>query len=167
MDLTVLHKISYGMYIIGVNDGGKPTGCVINTFSQVTSENPVVSVCLSKNNYTYDVLMRTGKFSVSILSEETNRNAIAAFGFASGKDIDKFSLVKHEMQNELPLVLENCCGWLTCEVISTVDAESHALVLARLTGTKTGEARKAMTYEYYHNVIKGKAPKNAPTYQGN
>lgn len=22
-----------------------------------------------------------------------------------------------------------------------------------------------MTYEYYHNVIKGKAPKNAPTYQ--
>lgn len=165
MDLTVLHKISYGMYIIGVNDGGRPTGCVINTLSQVTSESPLVAVCLNKNNYTYDVLMRTGKFSISILSEGTNRNAIAAFGFASGKDIDKFSLVKHEMCGDLPLVLESCCGWLTCEVVSTVDAESHVLVLARLTDTKAGDAHRAMTYEYYHSVIKGRAPKNAPTYQ--
>ena len=23
-----------------------------------------------------------------------------------------------------------------------------------------------MTYSYYHNVIKGKSPKNAPTYSG-
>lgn len=165
MDLTVLHKISYGMYILGVSDSGKPTGCVINTFTQVTSENPIIAVCLNKNNYTYEALMRSGKFSISILSEETNRNAIAVFGFASGRDMDKFANVKYEMHNGLPLLKENCCGWLTCEVISSVDAKSHVIVLARLTDTKAGEATKAMTYEYYHTVIKGRAPKNAPTYQ--
>lgn len=46
-----------------------------------------------------------------------------------------------------------------------VDNETHMVVLARLINTEKGEG-KAMTYEYYHRVIKGKAPKNAPTYRG-
>ena len=45
------------------------------------------------------------------------------------------------------------------------DAETHCVIMARLTKTLGGTDELPMTYEYYHNVIKGKAPKNAPTYQ--
>ena len=37
------------------------------------------------------------------------------------------------------------------------------MILARVIDTKKG-AGKPMTYDYYHTVIKGTAPKNAPTY---
>lgn len=165
MDLTVLYKISYGMYILGTCENGQPSGCIINTFTQVTSENPIVAVCLNKNNYTYEVLRRTGRFSLSILSEETKRNAIAVFGFASGRDMNKFAHVQYTMEDGLPMVQENCCGWLTCNVLSMADMETHVLVTARLTGTRHGGAKKPMTYDYYYHVIKGRASKNAPTYQ--
>ena len=165
MDLTVLYKISYGMYIIGVCENDRPTGCIINTFTQITSENPIVSVCLNKNNYTYEVLKRTKRFSLSILSEETKRNAISIFGFANGKEMNKFSHVQYEMKDGLPLVQENCCGWLTCDVLDMADEETHMIVIARLTDTQHGGNFKPMTYDYYYNVVKGKASKNAPTYQ--
>lgn len=103
MDLTVLYQISYGMYIIGVCESDRPTGCVINTFTQITSENPMVAVCLNKNSYTYAVLERTRRFSLSVLSEETGRNAISVFGFADGRKMDKFAHVRHKMREASPM----------------------------------------------------------------
>ena len=46
----------------------------------------------------------------------------------------------------------------------TVDCGTHEVVIARLVDTQKGEGIP-MTYAYYHDVIKGKAPKNAPTYR--
>ena len=53
MDLSVLWKISYGMYAVSVMDGQRPTGCIVNTVSQITSNEPVmIAVSVNKNNYT-------------------------------------------------------------------------------------------------------------------
>ena len=38
-------------------------------------------------------------------------------------------------------------------------------MIARVIDTVQGDG-VPMTYAYYHNVIKGKEPKNAPTYRG-
>ena len=35
----VLRNLSYGLYQIGVMDGQRPCGCIINTVFQVTSDN--------------------------------------------------------------------------------------------------------------------------------
>lgn len=52
MDLTVLYKLTYGMYVLGAFKDGRPVGCIVNTCFQVTSENPLLTVSLNKNNYT-------------------------------------------------------------------------------------------------------------------
>ena len=48
----VLRNLSYGLYQIGVMDGQRPCGCIINTVFQVTSENPIVAISMHKDNYT-------------------------------------------------------------------------------------------------------------------
>mgnify|MGYP000768646106 CR=1 FL=1 len=135
MDASVLWKLSYGMYVIGVNDSGRMTGCIVNTVFQVTSENPTLAVSLNKNNYTYEVLKRDGKLAISIISEKTDPNVISKLGFASGRDKNKFEGLKYKTVDGLPVVEENSCGQVICEVVGNYD------------------------------VVKGKAPKNAPTYQ--
>lgn len=165
MDLSVLHQITYGMYVVGVNDNGRPAGCVINTLCQITSENPTIAISMNKNNYTFAVIERTKRFSISILSEDTNPNIIAGFGFRSGKDTDKFAGTSYTMEDNLPLLREAFCGGLLCDVISMTDMETHMVIIARLRDTIAGTHKNPMTYSYYHRVIKGKAPKNAPTYQ--
>ena len=48
MDKSVLWKISYGMYALTVMDGERPTGCIINTAVQVTSDNPTIAISVNK-----------------------------------------------------------------------------------------------------------------------
>lgn len=166
MDTSVLWKISYGMYAVSVMDDQRPTGCIVNTVSQITSNDPVtVAVSVNKNNYTYDVINKTKRFSISVLSEQTPASVIGALGYASGKDTDKFANIDYRMESGLPLLNANCSGYFICEVQSIVDCGTHGIILATVTETYQGSDHTPMTYKYFHEVIKGKAPKNAPTYQ--
>ena len=69
MDKSVLWKISYGMYALTVMDGERPTGCIINTAVQVTSDNPTIAISVNKNNYTFTALEKSGKIDLTILSD--------------------------------------------------------------------------------------------------
>ncbi len=166
MDLSVLWKISYGMYAVSVMDGQRPTGCIVNTVSQITSNEPVmIAVSVNKNNYTYGIIDKTKRFGLSVLSEQTPASVIGALGYASGKDTDKFANIDYRVENGLPLLNANCSGYFICEVQSIVDCGTHGIVLATVTDVYKGSDDVPMTYKYFHEVIKGKAPKNAPTYR--
>ena len=160
MDLSVLHKLTYGMYAVGTLDGIRPAGCIVNTVIQVTSDNPVIAVSMNKNNFTYEAIKKSGRFSISILSEAVERNVIAELGFACGRKMDKFCGKNFAcgVLDGLPIVKEHACGYMVCDVIAMHDAETHCVIMARLTKTLGGTDEPPMTYEYYHNVIKGKAP---------
>lgn len=164
MDKTVLYNLSYGLYAIGVNDNGRKCGCIVNTVFQVTSADPIIAISMNKENYTYSVIARTKRFSVSILSEKVNPNVIAALGFASGRDTDKFAGIGSGMVGDLPILSENCCGYFLCDVVSMTETSTHFVILAKVQDAFGNSGLPPMTYQYYHDVIKGKAPKNAPTY---
>lgn len=167
MDMSVLWKLSYGMYAIGTLDGIRPTGCIVNTVVQITSVNPVIAISMNKNNFTYEAIKKTGRFSVSILTEKTNPNVIAKLGFCSGRDTDKFDGKDFAWQkmDGLPVVKDNCAGHIVAEVVSMTEMETHDIILARVKDAQPCTSIAPMTYKYYHEVIKGSAPKNAPTYQ--
>ena len=89
---------------------------------------------------------------------------IGTFGFQSGKDVDKFQGVDYSIEEGVP-VIRDSCGYVVCRVIDTMETSTHTVFLGEVVGADVlGEGRTAMTYAYYHNVIKGKSPKNAPTY---
>ena len=97
MDITVLFKLTYGLYVVGTMDGERPVGCIINTCFQVTNQNPILAISLNKNNYTLDAIKRAGRFSLSILAEDTNPAIISSFGFCSSCDNDKYADSKGEI----------------------------------------------------------------------
>ena len=90
MNNKVMNKISYGLYILSAREGEKDNACVINTLVQVTETPKRIAVTVNKQNYTHDMILRTGKFNVSILSEKAPFSVFQDFGFRSGRDCDKF-----------------------------------------------------------------------------
>lgn len=165
MDINVLNNLSYGMYVISAKDNDRNIGCFVNTVVQITADNPTVAISINKQNYTNEIIKKNKKFSISILSETTDPTIIGKFGFFSSRDTDKFSDVKYDFLDELPILTENICGNIICELINVVDVETHDIFIARVIDTKAYEnSLTPMTYKYYHDVIKGKAPKTAPTY---
>ena len=62
-------------------------------------------------------------------------------------------------------MVKNTCGYVVCKVIDKMETATHTVFLGEVIAAETYEnAGHEMTYAYYHNVIKGKSPKNAPTY---
>lgn len=159
-----LRKLSYGLYLIGAMYGERPCGCIVNTVFQVTSENPIIATSINKNNYTWELVQKNGRFSVSILSEKTRKEVIQKLGFVSGKDHDKYEGIDYRMQDGLPILNEKCCGALICKVVSVTETPTHMVVLASVEDAFDIADTVPMTYRYYHEVIRGGAPKNAPSY---
>lgn len=163
MDITVLFKLSYGLYVVGCMDGERPVGCTINTCFQVTSENPIFAISLNKNNYTLEAIKRNPRFSLSILAEDSDPGVIGQFGFCSSRNVDKYADYGYDVVDGAPIVKGRFAGRLILDALNFVDGETHMVVLARLVETVRGEGTP-MTYDYYHRVVKGKAPKTAPTF---
>ncbi len=164
MDKKILRQLSYGVYAIGVQDNGRPCGCIVNTVFQVTSENPIVAVSMNKNNYTWELIEKNKNFSVSILSEQTRKEVIQKLGFSSGRDNDKYEGIDYQLKEGLPVLQEQCCGAMLCKVVSVTETPTHMVILASVEDAFAIADTVPMSYRYYHEVIKGGAPKNAPSY---
>ena len=63
-----------------------------------------------------------------------------------------------------PVVTENAVSVLEARVYDTIDAGTHTVFVAEVTGGRVLSDGKPLTYAQYH-ANKGKAPKNAPTYR--
>lgn len=165
MDLKALYKVSYGLYIISSRKKDRLNGQIANTLFQVTSEPPTVAVSINKENLTHQFIEESRVFSASILSENTPMSFIGRFGFKSGREIDKFKQVNYKIgKTGAPLVLDNTLAYLEAEVIKKVDAGTHTIFVGKLVGAENIKEGTPMTYAFYHEVKRGKAPKAAPTY---
>lgn len=165
MDKQIFKDITYGIYFVTTKDQTKnKVGCIINTLTQITSTNPMISISLNKENYTNQAIQKNQKFAISIISEKTSKTAITTFGYHSSKEIDKFQKISYEEQEEIPIIKENTCGYIIAECINKIDCGTHNLILAKVLQTKKINNNTPMTYQYYHKNLKGTSPKKAPTY---
>lgn len=163
MNPSTFHKLSYGLYVVSTWDNGRPTGCTANSAMQITSTPATIAISINHDNYTNKCIQETGRFAISILAEDSEPSIIGTFGFRSGKDFDKFSAVEYSVEDFMPIVTDSC-GYIVCEVIDKMETATHTVFLGKVKGAELFGNRDAMTYAYYHKVIKGKSPKNAPTY---
>lgn len=163
MNKNVFRSLSYGVYVISTLDGERNTGCIANSVMQITSEPATIALSMNHDNYTNSCITKTGMFAVSILSETSAPSLIGQFGFQSGKDVNKFDGIDFSIKEGIP-VINDSCGYIVCKVIDKMETSTHTVFLGEVIDGDILDKSPAMTYAYYHKVVKGKSPKNAPTY---
>lgn len=164
MDKNFFRDLTYGMFVVGTNFEGRDVGCFVNTVTQITSESMIIALSLNKKNFTNSAIKKTKRFSVSVLSTRSNPEVIGRFGFYCSKDIDKFAGFNFIRQGDVPVLEEDICGYMICELLKVVSVDTHDVFLAKVIDCKKTGDFEPMTYAYYHSHIKGKAPKTAPTF---
>ena len=156
MNENTVFKISYGLYVLTAKEGDKHNGCIINTLAQVTVIPNRISITVNKDNYTHDMIERTGKFNVSIISEKADFELFKHFGFSSGRDTDKFKDYKDakESANGLLYVTKGVNAYISGSVVSSVDFGTHTLFVADVVDADIIADDESATYAYYHKNIK-------------
>lgn len=163
MDKKVMYKLTYGLFVLTSEAGGRESGCIINTAGQVTSEPNRISIAVNKANFTHDLVKEGGRFNVSILSEDASFDTFQHFGFQSGRETDKFSGYVHckRAENGLYYVTAGTNAYLSATVEQTIDLGSHTLFIAGVDGMEVLSDVPSATYAYYQAHIKPQPQKSA------
>lgn len=157
MDMNALFKISYGLYVLTARQGDKDNGCIINTCSQLTDTPLQIQVTVNKNNLTHDMILETGVFNISVLSQEATFWVFQHYGFQSGRDVDKFAnLPQMRTENGLRYVSGCTNAVISGKVVQTVDCGTHTMFIAQVTEAMQLDPVPSATYQYYFDEIKPK-----------
>ncbi len=158
MDKKAMYKLSYGLFVLTTKYEGKDYGCIINTAIQAASEPNQISICVNKANYTRDMIMNIGEFTVSVISQKASFDLFRRFGFQSGKVVDKFADFKDYRRgaNSICYITEGTNAFISVKVRKTEDLGSHTMVIGEITDMEVLNCDPSATYDYYMNNIKPK-----------
>lgn len=153
---AAMFKLTYGLFVLSAKEGEKDNGCIVNTVQQVTDTPNRIAVTVNKSNYTHDMILKTGRFNVSILSEDASFEIFQHFGFQSGRDVDKFADWNNykRAENQITYIMKGTNGYLCGKVIDTMDLGTHTFFLAEVEDGDILNDTESVTYSYYHKNIK-------------
>ena len=167
MDPAAFFKLSYGLFVLTAREGEKDNGCIINTAQLLTDTPKRITIAVNKQNLTHDMILRTGVFNVSVLTEKVPFKVFQHFGFQSGRDTDKFAGWQGPRSaNGLCYLPEYTNALLSGRVISTADYGTHTLFVAEVTEARILSEEPSVTYSYYFQHIKPKPQPQAEQKKG-
>ncbi len=164
MDRKTMYKLSYGLFVLTSALHGRDNGCIINTAGQVASEPNKISVSVINANYTRELVEKSGRFNLSIISKEAGFELFRRFGFQSGRDADKFAGYTDckRSDNGLYYITSGINGYISATVEHSLNLGSHTLFIASIDDMDVLSAVESATYAYYQSDIKPKPEKPAP-----
>ena len=156
LDNKAIFNISYGLFVLVAQQGGKDNACIINVAQQVTSDPLQLMICVNKANLTHDMVLRTLKFNLCPLSEEATMKPFQHFGFQSGKTVDKFAECETELRtdNGLRYLPKYINSVISCVVTKSIDLGTHTMFIARVMEARVLSDSPSITYAYYQQHIK-------------
>ena len=134
MNGEALFKLTYGVYVLSARENGKDNACIINTAVQVANNPTRISIAAIKGNLTHDMILSTGVFNLSAISEDAPFELFKHFGMQSGRDVNKFETFTDVERSENGLYYLNkyVNAFLSLKVLESYDLGSHTLFIAEL-----------------------------------
>jgi flavin reductase (DIM6/NTAB) family NADH-FMN oxidoreductase RutF len=107
---------------------GVPVGLAANSFTSVSLDPPMVSVCLAHTSSTWPVLRRAARLGVSVLGahQEWLSRQLSARG------VDRFAGARWRTVADGGVLFDGSSAWLDCSIVREIPAGDHDIVLLRV-----------------------------------
>lgn len=115
---------------------GLPVGMAASSFTSVSLDPALVSVCLARSSATWQVLRAADRVGVSVLSEahaEASRRLSAREG-------DRFAGLRWEATDDGAIFVGGSAACMDCTVDAEVPAGDHLIALLRIHGVRSDPA---------------------------
>jgi flavin reductase (DIM6/NTAB) family NADH-FMN oxidoreductase RutF len=117
-----------GVTVLAATVDSEPIGMAASSFTSVSLDPPLVSVCVATQSRTWPELRRARRIGVSVLAdvhEEASRQL-------SAKDGDRFAGLPWRHSEDNAMFLGGAAAWLDCSVEREVEAGDHSIVMLRI-----------------------------------
>ena len=110
--------------VAALADGG-PLGIAASSFTSVSLDPPIVSVCTSHSSTTWPRLRRVPRVGISVLGAH-QEDACRRLG---GGGLDRFETLRWRATADGAVFMEGASAWLECSVFREVAVGDHDIVL--------------------------------------
>ena len=167
MDRNVFEKLNYGLYIAAVSDEGRSYGCLISSFSQITSGNPrKCAVILNRDNRTCDALLKKGTRAVSMVGQDADKELLNTFGYKSSRIMDKFAgLAVQQDAFGNPYLTEKMAAWVSLKVTETIPVKNYYLFICDAMDGQVLSNERLMTMDEFLQKGSFAPPPTATVYR--
>lgn len=121
---------------------GKPTGMAVSSFTSVSLDPPLVSVCVDNGSSTWPRLRDAGRVGVSVLGEAHE----SACRSLSAKTGDRFAGLSLHTTDAGAVLITGATAWLDCTIEDEIPAGDHHIVLLRIIGLRTGPETRPLVF---------------------
>ncbi|MDO1481870.1 flavin reductase family protein [Rhodococcus ruber] len=121
---------------------GTRVGMVFSSFTSVSLDPPLVSVCVDHGSETWPSLRRANHLGVSVLGIS---HAEAARRLSS-RTVDRFDGLDFESNAEGALFLAGAPAWLDCTIEAELAGGDHNVVLLRVERMATSDDAKPLVF---------------------
>ncbi|HEY3978371.1 MAG TPA: flavin reductase family protein [Streptosporangiaceae bacterium] len=117
-----------GVTAVAALAGGMPLGLAASSFTSVSLDPPIVSVCIARGSRTWPRLGRARRLGISVLGahQEQASRQLAAAG------PDRFARLDWRATADGAVLVEGASAWLDCSVETAVPAGDHEMILLRV-----------------------------------
>ena len=123
-----LGRLVTGVAFITAAPGGQPAGLIVNSFTSVSLEPPLVSFSPARSSLTWSRMRRAGRFGVNVLGRQHEPFVVRA----APAGADRFvGLEWKPGRSGLPL-LTDALVRLECEIVAEHVAGDHWIVLGQV-----------------------------------
>jgi flavin reductase (DIM6/NTAB) family NADH-FMN oxidoreductase RutF len=143
----LLRRLTLGVYVIGVCEGGRPNAFTASSVMPVSFDPVLLALAIGRDHASLPMLRASRHFTVNVLGQ--GQLAMARhFGVRSGREHDKLAGVAWRTSPQGAPLLTDALASLVCEVQgAATQAGDHELFVARVTsGTLQAEAAHPLSY---------------------
>jgi flavin reductase (DIM6/NTAB) family NADH-FMN oxidoreductase RutF len=119
-----------GVTVLAAVHDSQPVGLAASSFTSVSLEPALVSVCLSAQSRTWPSLRSVTRIGVSVLSDDLEHEQ--ASRKLGSKSADRFEGLRLRQGSDTALWLEGAAAWLECSVEREIEAGDHTIALLRV-----------------------------------
>lgn len=142
---AVMGQWPSGVTVVTTIDGEGPHGMTASSFSSVSLEPPLVSVCVAKHLNTHDRLLTSGVFAVNILDKDQVDHGLRFAGMLDDVD-DRFDGVEVDAAVTGAPLLRGTLGWVDCKVWQAYDGGDHTIFVGEVLAAGTDPIASPLLY---------------------
>jgi flavin reductase (DIM6/NTAB) family NADH-FMN oxidoreductase RutF len=137
-----LGRFATGVTLVTAADASGPIGLVVNAFTSVSLEPPLIAICPSRRSFTWTRMRRAKRFGVNVLGAE-HADYVRR---ATHPDADRFVDMDYELAESGVPRIRSGIAFLDCELISEQRAGDHWIVIGRVRAALADHGREPLVF---------------------
>jgi len=137
-----LGRFATGVTLVTAADASGPIGLVVNAFTSVSLEPPLIAICPSRRSFTWTRMRRCQRFGVNVLGAE-HADYVR---HAAHAEADRFAGVDYELGESGVPRIRSAIAFLDCEPVSEQPAGDHWIVVARVHAAIADRDREPLVF---------------------